>query len=144
MGRLITPRSPVALTAGESATTGPDSTSERVLKYIPAEVVAFYVAAIGIVDTVADDNKSKSAAYVIIFLVGMGAAPAYVWKLAGVGQPKRFQMFWAALAFAIWGYTLGGPFKLIDGLHQPWIGSLLLLTVTLVAGLFSVPAQGKP
>src|SRR5437870_2994789 len=55
MGRLITPVPRESLTSGARPKT--DTSAERILKYIPAEVIAFYIAALGIIDSLPKETK---------------------------------------------------------------------------------------
>jgi len=140
MGRLITPLPRVGLTQGVGQQA--DSAAERIVKYIPAEVVAFYLAALGIIQTVPDDQAAKkNGAYLVALIVGLIAAPLYIAILGRKDQPGKWLMIgWSIPAFLVWAYNLGGMFKVWE-IHEPWIGSLLLLTITLVAGLLPIPRK---
>jgi hypothetical protein len=159
MGRLITPvptkprqaDTPVLEAPepkGAAAPTTPQMTgvqkeppTERILKYIPAEVVAFYVAVLGVMDSLPEDKPGLKTAYWVALVLGLILAPLYVLKLGNWKKTVRWQAIWAAIAFLVWAYTLGGAFKQLSSFHQPWIGSFLLLAVTLVAGLFPPPKE---
>jgi hypothetical protein len=40
----------------------------------------------------------------------------------------------STVAFVVWAYALGGPFQLC-GIYKGWLGSILLGSFTLAAGL---------
>lgn len=140
MGRLITPIPRESLTSGTPPKT--DTPAERILKYIPAEVIAFYLAALGIIDSLPKETKGKEAGYWVILALGFVAAPLYILKLAGWAKSAYLLAAWSAFAFLVWAYSLGGAFKLIPDLHQPWIGSIALLAVTMFAALLPQPQEG--
>ncbi len=142
MGRLITPVSRVELTQGNGANQQIDSAAERIVKYIPAEVVAFYLAALGIIHTVPNDKEAmRNRAYLFALIVGVIAAPLYIIVVGKKGQAGKWLMgVWSVPAFLVWAYNLGGMFE-VWGIHQHFIGSLLLLTLMLVAGLLPIPRE---
>lgn len=143
MGRLITPLPRVGLTQGDGGINQADSAAERIVKYIPAEVVAFYLAALGIIQTVPDrpESSTKNGAYLAVLIVGVIAAPLYIAVVGRKGQAgKGLLVAWSVPAFLVWAYNLGGMFKVWE-VHEPWIGSLLLLFITLVAGLLPIPRE---
>lgn len=141
MGRLITPVPRESLTTGTPPKT--DTTAERILKYIPAEVVAFYLAALGIIESLPQETKGKEGGYWVILVLGVVGAPLYILKFAEWAKSAFLHAAWSAFAFLVWAYTLGGAFKLIPDFHQPWIGSLVLLAVTLFAALLPLPKDGE-
>jgi hypothetical protein len=111
MGRLITPLLRVGLTQGVGQQA--DSAAERIVKYIPAEVVAFYLATLGIIQTVPDEQAAKkNGAYLVALIVGVIAAPLYIAILGRKDQPGKWLMIgWSIPAFLVWAYNLGGMFK---------------------------------
>ena len=106
-------------------------------------MVAFYLAALGIIQTVPDNQESqKNSAYLVVLIIGAIAAPLYIAIVGGKVQPGSWLMaIWSIPAFLIWAYNLGGMFK-VWGIHEPWIGSLALLAITLVAGRLPIPREG--
>jgi hypothetical protein len=152
MGRLITPVPKKPETGGAAAPSVPEPTgaqqktegsAERILKYIPAEVVAFYVAALGVIDSLPKETPGMKSAYWVVLILGLIVAPLYILKLGKWAKTATLQAIWSGVAFLVWAYTLGGAFKQIPNFHQPWIGSLLLLAVTLIAALLPLPKESE-
>ena len=104
----------------------------RLIKYIPAEVVALYVSATGIVPA----NHTDSNFYLwIIFGFCFIATPLY---FIGVTRdpangPLWLQVLLASIAFPVWAYALGGVFVNTPK-YEPFAASLLLMGVTFIFG----------
>jgi hypothetical protein len=146
MSRLVEPI-PSPKGFFKKQTTGGEY-AERIMKYIPGEVLSGYVAINGILASVTGDQDDlRRWAYILTFLLCATVTPVYFWLLAKPGQPKRRQMVMSTLAFIVWAYNLGGVFKDIYPayvpvqIHIPWIGSILIIAFTLVSGLFA-PSVG--
>lgn len=110
-----------------------DSYLAKVVKYIPGEIVAAFVATEGILSS-ADVPKEA----VMWIVVGLLVVLTPVWTLVATnapGKPKPiFQAVAATFAFVVWVFALGGPF-----VFQPWYnpayGSLALIFATLIIPL---------
>jgi hypothetical protein len=111
----------------------PDDYLSRVLKYIPAEIVALYVSAGGVVPK--DHPHKFVILWTILILCGI-ATPIYMFVFARdevTKKPIWKQIVVATIAFPVWAFALGGPF--IDlAWYEPFIGSLVLMFVTFVLG----------
>lgn len=112
----------------------PDDYPSRLLKYIPAEVVALYVAATGIVPAA----HPKHFPYLwAIFVFCAIATPVYMFITARdevTKKPIWKQIVLATLAFPVWAYALGGAFTSLTW-YDPLAGSLMLMGVTFIFGL---------
>ncbi len=103
----------------------------KLLKLIPSEIVAAYILIGGIIP--ADYKYWGTLITAIIMLV---LIPFYLRRLYDV---KRLgQIIYIMIAFVIWIYTLGEPFR-HWGIWQEWIGSALLILYTLTIPLFYHP-----
>lgn len=73
----------------------------------------------------------------IIFGVCAVANPLYLARATAEpqGKPLWLQVLLASIAFPVWAYALGGPF-VTTTFYEPFIGSLLLILVTFLFGLF--------
>lgn len=111
------------------------SYQDRLLKLIPTEIIAAYMALQGVVP--AAYAKWATLAIGMILLV---LTPLYLTRLQGVRRTGQVVM--TTIAVVVWLYTLGGPFQ-HWGLYQPWIGSALLVLWTLVVPLVVNP-QAEP
>ena len=107
----------------------------KVVKYIPAEIVAAYVAASGALRSAAGQVPLEAWLWVV------GAALLVltpIWVLVAAAEPGRprptFQAGAATVAFACWVFALGGPFE-FQVWYRPVYGTLVLIFVTLLIPL---------
>jgi hypothetical protein len=133
--------SPLAL--GKKRTRGNgDDYFGRLAGYIPAEMVGLYLAATGVVP-LNSDGAPKCAALWIVFLLNFALVPVY-FIFATTRDKKKplwVQVLLASLAFPIWVFALGGPFKCFAW-YESWIASISLMFVTVAFGLVS-PRPGS-
>src|SRR5213593_2766179 len=105
----------------------PDRPVDRLLKYIPAEVVGAYVALQGVVATIAAENDRNR----LLWLVFVVLLPMTWFYLARVQHVKKtVQLMVSSLAFAVWVFSLGGPFASLQWYH-PVYGAILLPLYTI-------------
>lgn len=101
----------------------------KLLKLIPTEIVAVYLAIQGIIPA-----ESGKWGLIIVSLVLLIIAPFYLRMVQKV--EKTSQILVSSLSFVVWIYSMGGPFVHFN-LHQPWIASVvLLLWTTFIPQLF--------
>jgi hypothetical protein len=121
------------------APSGADTYSDKLLKYIPADVVGAWVAVTGLVA----DRKEIPERTVLWVAFGVGLVLTAWWTLKQTAAPGRppatGQTVISTVSFAVWVFALGGPFKCIPG--QPLYGSLLLILYTLVVARIT-PKEG--
>jgi hypothetical protein len=136
-----------------------DGYIQKVIKYIPAEIVTGYTALVGYLSVgVNTEIPQGYKTYYIILLCILGVATP-VWTYyavldnndAGSNVPvnKRalFQSVIATLSFAIWVYTIGNPILraiICDctntgcpdcGYYSPVLGSIILVLFTIMTPL---------
>jgi len=110
---------------------------DRLLKLIPSELVGAYMVLDGIIPP--DQAKWGTLITSIILLI---LTPLYLSRLQGVTRPS--QLIVTSISFAVWVYSLGGPYQ-YWGLYQPWIGSVTLVLWTLIVPLFVNPqSEAQP
>jgi hypothetical protein len=111
---------------GESPVGGevpnPDSYTDRLLKYIPVEVVAVYLAVNGALGTLTDAGTRTFLIWVVFFLL-LAGTPLYLARIQKVS--KRVQLLIATVSFAVWVFSVGGPFSNL-GWYQPVYGAIIL------------------
>jgi hypothetical protein len=121
-------------------TTGQvDTYFDRIVKYIPADIVSAWVAAKALIESSALASKNS------VFWICFGAATILtaILTLKRTGKPPAVtQTLIATGAFIVWGIALGEPFtSLLGAARQTLYGGLLLIFYTLVVGLV-VPKEG--
>jgi len=113
-----------------------DGYFDRLVKYIPSDVVGAWVVASGVVRA-SKDTPSQPGNTTLWVMFGVGVVLTAVWTWAQTAQADRpkpvLQTVLSTGAFGVWAYALGGPFPLwIAGLYRPVTGSLLLVAYTLI------------
>jgi hypothetical protein len=112
-----------------------DTYSDKLIKYIPADIVGAWIAVKGLVAGGAE-TLPKATILWIAFIVG--AILAFLWTLRQTRDPDRrpaiTQTVIATIAFVVWVIATGQPFEL-----NPVYGSLILIAYTLVVPLVSPP-----
>jgi len=124
------------LTAGE-----PKEYLERIAKYIPAEIVAAYLAANGFAESAPDSRKL--ALFALIFLVCLACTPWYITRFGETRKAKIVNALVASAAFVVWSYALGGVFKQL-GWHEPTTASVILILFSLISGRIQPTIVEKP
>ncbi len=106
------------------------------LKYIPTEIVGAYLAIQGFIIAAKTDERLHILALLITSVALFVITPFYLWRLQGVTRVA--QLVLSTISFAIWVYTLGGPF-VTWGIYQPLIGSIILVIWTLIIPIILKP-----
>ncbi len=135
--RVAPPRAQAA--AGVTPPVEFDSYFDKAVKYIPADIVAAWVAVTGLVSSARD--VPRQAILWVAFGIGLLLTAWWTWKQAAAPgrRPPVTQAVISTGAFAVWVFALGGPFQHVPG--QPLYGSLLLILYTLVVALID-PKEG--
>ena len=135
--RVAPPRAQAA--AGVTPPVEFDSYFDKAVKYIPADIVAAWVAVTGLVSSARD--IPQQAVLWVAFGIGLLLTAWWTWKQAAAPgrRPPVTQAIISTGAFAVWVFALGGPFQHVPG--QPVYGSLLLILYTLVVALID-PKEG--
>lgn len=110
-----------------------DSYFEKLVKYIPADIVAAYVTIAGLLS---EHNNQPLWLTWAVFGTLLGLTPLYVCFIKtdppGFVASKMFHWLTACLAFSAWVFALGGPFAATFTWYQPYLGSVCLILVTLL------------
>jgi hypothetical protein len=109
-----------------------DQYGDRLIKYIPSEIVGLYVALDSLLKTASDQIPQEIFAWLVFgFLFIM--TPIYLWRVQNV---KKYQTLTiATISFLVWVFTLGGPFTQISW-YSPFYGALLLPIYTFSIATF--------
>jgi hypothetical protein len=100
-----------------------DNYYSRLVKLIPSEIIAFYLA----LDGIASAMEQKEILLWIIFGITIIGAWIYLARMANVRQLT--QRLLTVIAFTIWVYVFGGPFALLSWYDAEY-GKLLLVVYT--------------
>ena len=127
---MVTAGSPGAAPAGIST----DTYRERLLKYIPAEIVVVYVAVYGIAYAVAATDPLFPLTARWILIAGIVATPLYLWEAEHVTE--LVQLIISTFGFMMWVFAIGVvPVSDLPGFNQV-LASLALPLYILVSPLF--------
>lgn len=107
-----------------------NSYQSRLLKLIPSEIVAAFLAISGFIP---EGYQHAKILLTIVTLSLLALIPLYLWYFQGV---KGFsQIAFTSFSFLIWIYSIGGPFT-YWGIHDAVIGSAMLIIWTLLIPFF--------
>jgi hypothetical protein len=117
-----------------------DTYFDKVIKYIPSDIVGGWIAVTGLINSAS--NVPTSLLLWIGFGVGIVLTALWTHKQTSVPnmQLARTQILISTGSFIVWVFALGGPFATL-GFYRPLYGSLLLIFYTLVIGLFTPPEK---
>jgi hypothetical protein len=129
----------VVLTAAGGNSVPADDYTDRIVKFVPADVVAAWLAAVSAVKS-AQAPPSETTMW-IAFGVACVVAAVWTWRKTSLPkQPAINQTILSTLAFMVWAYATGGTPPLWPGhIYNPLWGSLLLIAFSLVSGLVTKP-----
>jgi hypothetical protein len=107
---------------------------DKLLKYIPPEVVAAYITIDGALRSAYDVSKPDQKATLstwlwIISAVLLVLTPLWRWRVTKV--TNKVQLAVTAGSFAVWVFALGGPFAFLQW-YLPVHGSIVLPIYTLI------------
>jgi hypothetical protein len=116
----------------------PDKFSTQIIKLIPADVIGVYLGVQSMVDSQNIANPC-TLQYIQwpVFAIVLILTPFYLSRAAGVTDKK--QVIIATISFAVWAFSLGGPFvslfsclKITLPISIQLIGGIVLMLYTLV------------
>lgn len=115
-----------------------DTYFDKVIKYIPADIVGAWVAVTGLIRS-ASEIPTASLLW-LTFVVGLVLTAVWTGKQTRVPKKPlaRTQIFVSTGAFFVWVFALGEPFESLS-FYRPLYGSLLLIFYTLVTALIDPP-----
>lgn len=132
MNRTVVSRADVALVGvAEVAPPQPDKYVDRLVKYIPPDVIAVFLALEGAVNTAGAESHAILAW--VLFGIILVATPFYLVKVGGVTKPAQIVI--ATVAFAVWAFAYSGPpFSLlhVDPLYSTVVLALYTFLIPLI------------
>lgn len=109
----------------------PDTYSDRLFKYIPAEVVTLYI---GLSSVITSATNLSAAVIWMVFAVCLIGTPLYLWRMQDVRHPLQLAI--STVAFAVWIFAIGGPFLQWPD-YKPVYGALLLPVFTFFVAMLA-------
>ena len=103
----------------------PDNYSDRLIKYIPAEVVTLYLTLQSMLQSIPDSPPLHL--WWGVFWFGILATFLHLSRIAKV--TKMRQILISLGAFIVWAFALGGPFETLSW-YDPLYGGMLLCCYT--------------
>ncbi len=162
MSRLVEARRPARAAGnhqeslgGDDGGAGGDNFIDRVVKYIPGEILAAYMtldrvvakdaaeikeALIGVVQPLLTIRQSFDYYLPHILFFGLLiATPLYIYgyaRLYAKDAPWRLQAFVAMIAFAVWAYAMRGSYFVMNDYFVDKYAALLVPFFTIASGFF--------
>ena len=116
-----------------------DGYFDRLLKYIPADVVGLWLTGSGLIQTSPDD-LSRVGLLWLLFVLGL--VFSFLWTRKQTAESQKpiawRQIFLSCGSFFVWVFAIGGPFAELT-FYKPLYGSLLLLIYTTAIPLLPPP-----
>lgn len=141
---LLTPASPEEAGEGDNSQGAKSASNpgERILKFMPVEIVSGYLFVIGLV-IAAPSGTLRSIAAWVVFAAGLIVTPIFLTRAYHPEANMRPQIWIATIAFPLWAYALGGPFAIppADKYYAGWLGAVLVGLYSWLIGLFYEPKQ---
>ena len=91
----------------ESSSQSTKEYLEKVAKIIPAEIIAGYLAIVGLIPLI-KNTALHQGFYYGAFLFCAILTPVYFSRQAEKGKPKTMHILLSTLSFIIWAYTVTG------------------------------------
>jgi hypothetical protein len=129
---------------GRSPAAAPDdSYLDRVAKYFPGEVLAFFIVINAVLNQVVQSNGTGAtmaglpvmAVAVVMLIVCTILVPLFVWYVRQEGDAWVINAAVSTVAFPFWAYALGAT--AFAGHWDGNLAAIMLATVTVVSGLVS-------
>jgi hypothetical protein len=106
---------------------------EKIAKLIPSEVLAGYLALVGLVPSIKSASLHRPV-YFSVFVFCLIITPVYLNYQALRGKPRLVHLLISSAAFPIWAYAMSGS-VVIPSLYDPALASILMIVFTLVSGV---------
>jgi len=140
MGRRVN-----SLTFQATGGASVDGFFDKIVKYIPSDVMAAWTAAIGIIAPSTPPSSSDKTVLWIAFAFGTVFTAVWTWvQTKDPNQPPAVrQIIACTVSFVVWAFALPiGPSSILQ-LQSKW-GALLLIGWTLVLGLLKPDPTNPP
>lgn len=130
------------VTSGQTLVVA-DTYLERIAKYVPAEVLAFFVFVNVILAQAVKTggDSAMMAGYPVMLvaqaalIIGVLVTPLFVWYIREEGDAWLTNAVVSTLAFPVWAYVLGAV--AFTPYHDGNLAAILLVTFSMVSGLIA-------
>jgi hypothetical protein len=129
--RFVVPVRP-ALASGTAPSSGG---VERIVKYVPAEIVSIYMLVVQALASLNHEPAQLRTVVISLFVIFFVGTAFYQWRFAPK-DVRASHLIVSPLAFAAWAYSITGP--LIPSLFSP-VYAFAAIGVVLLLSLFVVP-----
>jgi hypothetical protein len=122
--------------AAATVTVGVEDYLGRLLKYIPAEIVGFYLVAAGLISP-KPDTPNVTGLWVV-FALGFVLCVLYFWIATSRDEgkgPLWSQIVLTTIAYPTWVFAIGGPFVSFTW-YRGSVASVVLIFVAIVFGMY--------
>lgn len=142
MGRRIVTQSQLeSIGTTQAIQVQADGYFDKVIKYIPADIVAGWTTLLGLTGGVGAAASGIGGIPPLIFVllliafVALTAWWTYRQTTDFKAGPARTQIVVSTIAFLVWAFALGRPFdQLIPSLYNPQVAAGILIIYTLAVG----------
>lgn len=119
----------------------PDSYYDRLIKYVPADVLGFWIATSGLIKS-SSASIPRTTLFWVMFIIGVVLTALWTFKQTSVpGKPPAItQIIISIGSFIVIVFALGEPFQSLS-FYSPLYGSLVLILYSLAVP-FIVPPEG--
>ncbi len=111
---------------------------ERVAKFIPAEILAFYTAAVQLILTKEGPQHAtfRLWGFAIVGVIAWIITPIYLSIFGTDPRQVRINQVVGSIAFGVWAYAYPAGWFAEAHLHDPVPAGILLLLFTLISGMY--------
>jgi hypothetical protein len=127
------------LASFQKTPTEADSYADRVINYIPGEIVAAYIFIHSLVMNSGDfvqNNVLQKNGYFLLFIIFLiFIIFTYFYAKETLNSPQKdLQLLIATGAFIVWAFSLGSPFDFLK-FYSPTLGQIVVVVYTLGVGV---------
>lgn len=115
---------------------------ERVAKFVPAEVLAFYTGAVQLIIVKEGDQHAvfRLWAFAIVGLIAWIGTPFYLAMFTNNRKERLVNQFVASVAFGVWAYAYPAGWFVEVGWHDAVVAGLLLIGFSFASGFYQPKA----
>ena len=129
-------QAPAAFSQATAPAADADGYIDRLVKYIPTEIIALYLGATNVVPV--KDPSHWMALWIITGLC-IVCTPIYMYAATKkAGEPTLWsQITISSMAFPVWVFAIGGPFRAFPWYDEKqWIAAIVITFATFLAGIY--------